>query len=238
MRRPLFGVVLILLSWAQPAATQDTRLPPFERIIDADFEVRQPVSECTVATAVSGLARRYEFVAGIEYPRAACARVGAEPQKGGELVNLRGLTIGQAIDRLLAMDPRYRLVLRDGVSVIRPLEAWANATNLLNFTTGSFALNDTTIGGALAAITTAMSGDPSHVPTNLGTGTEQGARTVSFRTGAASAGEVLDAMVRAHGAAYWIVREGAVDRDGQSSRMIFFHTFDGSGIGTGIRIKP
>lgn len=236
MRRPLLGVMLALLSWVHPSA-QAPRVSPFERIIDTDFEVRQPVGQCTVANAMAGLARRYEFVAGIEYLRAECARVGAQPQTGGELVNLRGLSVSQAIDRLLAMDPRYRLVLRDGVSVIRPLEAWGDATNLLNFTTGSFALNDTTIGGALAAITTAMSGDPSPVPINLGTRTEQGARTFSFTTGTASAGEVLDAMVRAHGAAFWIVREGPVDRDGQPSRMIFFHTFDGAGIGTGIRFK-
>lgn len=196
------------------------------------------MSECAVATAVAGLAHRYAFVAGIEYPRADCARLGEERPQGGESNNLRGLTVGQAIDKLVAMDPRYRVVQRDGVVVIRPVAAWADAQNELNFTAGSFAIEDTTLGGALFAIASAITGGPRRPLDNLGTRTEQGARKFSVTTGAASAGEALDAIVRAHGAAYWIVREGQADREGRSSRMLFFHTVNGTGIGTGIRTKP
>lgn len=238
MPRLLPGVLLALLSWAHPGAAQDTRLPPIERLIDTDFNVRQPVSECSVATAMAGLARRYEIVAVIEYPRAACARMSGERYNGEELLNLRGLTIGEALEKLVTMDPRYRAVQRDGVVVIRPVAAWADATNVLNFTTSSFALEDTTLGGALDAIVSAISGVPRGLAASLGTRTEQGARKFSVKTGAASAGAALEAIVRAHGAAYWIVRESQPDREGQLGRNIFFHTFDGTGLGTHIRIKP
>lgn len=238
MPRLLPGVLLTLLSWAHPGAAQDTRLPPIERLIDIDFHVRQPVGECTVATAMAGLASRYEIVAVIEYPRAECARMGGERYHGEELLNLRGLTIGEALETLVAMDPRYRVVQHDGVVVMRPVAAWADAANVLNFTAGSFALEDTTLGGALDAIVSAISGVPRSLAATLGTRTEQGARKFSVKTGAASAGAALEAIVRAHGAAYWIVRESQLDRDGQPGRNIFFHTFDGTGIGTHIRVKP
>jgi hypothetical protein len=239
MRRPILGVVLILLSWAHPGAAQDARLPPFERLIDTDFEVRQLIDECTVPTMVAGLAQRYEFLAGIEYPRAECARLGGKRSQGGELLNLRGLTVGQAIEKLVALDPRYRVVQRDGVVVLRPVAAWADAANMLNFTAGSFVLGDTTLGGALDAVASAITGNPRRdALENMGTRTEQGARKFSVTTGAASAGETLDAIVRAHGAASWEMREGEPDREGKSFRSLFFRTFDGSGIGTGIRIKP
>jgi len=237
MRRLVPGVVLFLLGWVHPAA-QDHRVPPLERLIDTDFNVRQQVSECTVANAVVGLARRYEMVAVIEYPRAECARMGGERHSGGDLTNLRGMTVGQAIDELVAMDPRYRVVPRDGVVVIRPVAAWADATNVLNFTSASFAIEDTTLGGALDAIVAAISGVPRSLAASLGTRTEQGARKFSVKTGAVSAGEALEAIVRAHGAAYWIVRESQPDREGQPGRNVFFHTFDGTGIGTDIRVKP
>ncbi len=238
MPRLLPGVLLALLGWAHPGAAQDTRLPPIERLIDTDFNVRQPVSECTVATTMVGLASRYEIVAVIEYPRTECARIGGERNNGEELRNLRGLTVGQAIEQLVAMDPRYRVVQRDGVVVMRPVAAWADATNVLNFTAGSFALEDTTLGGALDAMVSAITGNPRRDLDQLGTRTEQGARKFSVKTGAASAGAALEAIVRAHGAAYWIVRESQPDREGQPGRNIFFHTFDGTGLGTHIRIRP
>lgn len=239
MPRVLTGVVLALLSGAYPGFAQDTRLPQFERLIEADFDVRQLVDECTVPDMVAGLARRYEFLAGIEYPRAECARMGGERSQGGELLNLRGLTVGQAIEKLVAMDPRYRAVQRDGVVVLRPVAAWADAANVLNFTAGSFTLEETTLGGALDAIASAITGNPRRgALENMGTRTEQGARKFSVATGAASAGEALDAIVRAHGAAYWMVRESQTHPEGRPSRSIFFYTFDGSGIGSGVSIKP
>jgi hypothetical protein len=50
-------------------------------------------------------------------------------------------------------------------------------------------------------------------------------RTFTVRTGAASVGQTLDAIVRAHGEAWWEIRRGEV------GPIIFFYTFDGSGIG-------
>jgi len=47
----------------------------------------------------------------------------------------------------------------------------------------------------------------------------------AVRTGAASVGQTLDAIARAHGDSWWEIRRGEV------GPIIFFYTFDGSGIG-------
>jgi hypothetical protein len=54
----------------------------------------------------------------------------------------------------------------------------------------------------------------------FGTSTAQGARRFTVPAGATSAGMALDAIVRAHGAALWEVREGDVGRAIYSSGWI------------------
>ena len=231
MRGLLAVAVVVLLGFSAPAAAQDAVTPPLERVIDIDFPVRSAITECTVPTAVAGLARWFKFAAGIEFPRAECARMGggdAGTTRG--LLNFRGMTIEEALKKLVSMDPRYRWIDSDGVIVVRPLTAWSDPRNLLNFETERFVLEDATIGTALAAILSAIAGEPRDASV-FAERTEQSARRFNVNTRITSAGGALDAIIRAHGASYWEVREGAVLKDGRSGRVIFFKTFDGAGIG-------
>src|SRR5687768_275057 len=125
MRRLVLGVVLTLLSCAV-AIAQDAAIPPLERLIDSDYSLRLPVHDCTVPSAVAGLARRFQFGAGVEYLPVDCQLLWRYTAPNGESVNLRGLTIGDALRKLSALDPRYRWVEMDGVIVMRPLEAWSD----------------------------------------------------------------------------------------------------------------
>jgi hypothetical protein len=233
MRVFFIGAVMAGLGLAAPLDAQNTSASPLERLIDSDFRVRSTITDCTVASAVVGLARRYQFVAGIEYPRTECARLGGERWSDGDSLNLRGVTVGDALKRLSALDPRYRWIESDGVIVVRPIAAWSDPKNVLNYQADSFVLKDATLGDALNAIVAAMTGTGREHP--FSESTEQGARrfNVSAR---ATAGEALDAIVRAHGASYWVIREGQTDRDGRAFRNIFLHTFDGMGIGSGFPI--
>lgn len=224
MRRLVMGVVLILLSCVVTAA-QDATVPPLERLIDIDYSLRLPVHECTVPGAVAGLARRFHFPAGVEYLPVDCQVHWRQTARNGESVNLRGLTIGEALRKLSALDPRYRLIIDDGVMVIRPVTAWADSKNILNRTADSFALEDATLGGALDAVVSAITGEARTMGALLGQRTEQGARVFSVKTGSTSAGGALAAIVRAHGDSWWEVREGAI------GRIVSFYTFDGGGIG-------
>jgi hypothetical protein len=235
MRVCLLGAVTAVLGLAAPLYAQDAGVSPLERLIDSDFRVRLTITDCTVASTVFGLARRYQFLVGIEYPRSECARLGSEQGRtDGDLLNFRGMTVGDALKKLSALDPRYRWIESDGVVIVRPVEAWSDPKNMLNYETGSFVLKDATLADALNAIVSAITGTGREH--SFSESTEQGARRFNLTTRTASAAEALDAIVRAHGASYWVIREGQPDRDGRAFRSISLHTFDGMGIGSGFPI--
>ena len=234
VRGLVIGAVLLVLGFPALSASQVGELAPVERVIDRNFEVRSIVSECTVPNAAAGLARVYRFAAGIEYPRAKCARMGSQQSGSGELVDLRGMTVGGALTKLVEMDPRYRWVDSDGVIVLRPLAAWSDPTNTLNFETDRFVLEDATIGTALLSFVSSVTGEKkSEFP--FSERTEQAARRFNVTTRTTSAGEALDAIVRAHGASYWIARESDFDGGRRHGRMIFLKTFDDAGISVAVR---
>ena len=225
MRVFFIGAVIAALGPSLPLYAQNTGVSPLERLIDADFRFPSTMTDCTVASAVLGLTRRYQFLAGIEYLR-ECANPGGERENDGALLNLRGMTVGDALKKLSALDRRYRWIESDGVIVVRPLAAWSNPKNVLNYETESFVLNDATLGNALNAIVSAITGIPREHP--FSETTEHGARRFNVTTRTTSAGEALDAIVRAHGASYWIMRE----EPGREGPTIWLHTFDGMGIGS------
>jgi hypothetical protein len=226
MRVFFIGAVVASLTLAAPLYAQNTGVSPLERLIDTDFRFRSAITDCTVASAVLGLARRYQFLAGIEYLR-ECANPGGERWSDGDLVNLRGMTVGDALKKLSALDPRYRWIESDGVIIVRPLAAWSNPKNVLNYETESFVLKDARLGNALNAIVSAITGTQREHP--FAETTEQGARRFNVMTRTTSAGEALDAIVRAHGASCWVMREG---QPGSEAPTIWLHTFDGMGIGS------
>ncbi|MGH9218687.1 MAG: hypothetical protein ACRD1W_05270 [Vicinamibacterales bacterium] len=228
MRVLFIGAVMAMLGHSAPLYAQNTGVSPLARFIDTDFRFRSTTTDCTVASAVLGLARRYHFLAGIEYLRAECATPG-ERGSDSDLLNLRGMTVGDALKKLTALDPRYRWIESDGVIIVRPLAAWSNPKNVLNYQTESFVLKDATLGNALNAIVSAITGTPREHP--FSETTEQGARRFNVTMRTTSAGEALDAIVRAHGASYWVMREGQPGREGP---IIWLHTFDGMGIGSGV----
>ena len=227
--RPLFlAAVVALLGLAGPVAAQDG-VPPLKRIIDISVRVPAVGDECSVASTVVVLARRFGIVAGVEYPRSPCAKIGATRTRHGESIDLQGMTVEQAFATLVSMDPRYRIVEYDGVVVLRPVNAWNDPKNVLNFSSPRFVLEDATLGLGLDALLSAMVGNSPDTTDRFAIATEQGARRFSVKTGGTSAGAALDAIVRAHGAAIWVVREGDI------GRVFSLETFDGGGIGASRR---
>jgi hypothetical protein len=236
MRRLILGVVFTLLSCAS-AAAQVAAVPPLEHLIDIDFKIRLPANDCAVPAMVAALARRYQFPAGVEYLPLDCGRIWTKAPRTGELLNLRGTTIRAALEKLSALDPRYRWIESDGVLVIRPVAAWADRTNMLNYTTASFVLDQVNLGGALDVVISAITGRARTGGELLSNRTEQASRTFSVKQGAISVGEALDAIVRAHGHAWWQVRFVPA-RQNEMGPVISFFTFDESGIGAPIPRTP
>lgn len=231
MGRLLSGVLVILMSCA-PAVAQTAPAAPLLRTIDTDLEVPLPIHACSVPDAVTGLARQLHFLAGVEYLPGACSRL-YRPARSPERLNLRGLSVADALEKLVALDPRYRWLDSDGVIVMRPVDAWSDATNPLNFQTSSFILEQTTLGSALHAVAAALDPRLRMDGEIFASRTEQGSRLFSVKTGPTSAGGAIDAIVRAHGDMWWEMKDFVVA--GEDQRVLWLRTFDGSGLGAPIR---
>ena len=235
MRWLMFGAGLTLLGFASAASAQNSSIPPLERLVDTSYRISIPAHECTVPSAVLGLARRYRFIAGVEFLPVDCQPLWTGARRDGETINLQSLSVGQALKKLTSIDPRYRWMERDGVIVVRPLEAWADPNNMLNFTTESFVLNDVNVGSAIATVVAALTaqGRSFEVLEASAERTEEGRRRFSVKTGPTSVGEALSAIVRAHGAAWWEFQLGSTQQN--PLPVVRIHTFDGTGLGVTVR---
>ena len=228
MSARFLGGVLLALGWAAPAAAQPP-VSPLDRLVDVSIRLFTTLDDCTVPRTVFHLAHRFEIVAGIEYLQSPCAKFGSRRGPGGPFVDLYGLTVRDALAKVLAIDARYRMFEYDGVVVVRPVQALTDRKNVLNFTTSSFVLVDATLGMALDSVLSGVLGEPRSEYDRFGTSTEQGARRFSVKTGAVSVTTALDAFVGTQGAAIWEVRAGDI------GRLVPFYTFDGAGMGASRR---
>lgn len=116
-----------------------------------------------------------------------------------EVTSLAGLTVREALDLIVAADPRYRWVEMDGVPVVRPVDAWADPANLLNQTAGDFEWDAVDVDEAFRRFRNRLFGRewghdfPVHGPVFAGR-----VRNASFLT-------LLNEIVRSHGSLIWRV---------------------------------
>ena len=229
----LMGGVLLALGLAASAAAQDGA-PSLDRIIDVRMRVHTKVTDCTVPSMAEVLARRFELVAGVEFMVSECAKLNSanRPRPSGDTIDFYGMTLRDALTTLVGLDPRYRMAIYDGVVVVRPVHAMTDPKNMLNFGAGSFVLEEATLGVALDAVLSAITGEPVSTDDRYAIPTDDGARRFSVKTGATSAIGALEAIVRAHGRSIFTVRHSDI------GRWVTFSTFDGSGVGSSRRGLP
>jgi hypothetical protein len=198
---------------------------PFERIVDTDFELSLPVHACSVPTMVGLIAKRHRVPAGIEFPTEACpasqARGATRP---ASVVSLGGLTVREALNKLVEADRRFRWVESNGLALVRPVAAWGDEKNVLNFTSTAFEVKDANLDQAMSAVVSALQSRPRDAVGD-GVRSNQGSKLLSVKTGPTSVGEALDAIIRAHGEGWWEVQPF---RGSPAMRLLGFHTFDGS----------
>ena len=132
----LCWILLSALVSAQPQVTERLVRPLG---VDNDaFFVHSGISQSHFRFLVAMIARSARVPIGFE-------EVAQEPQEyDGNLAkvsnedkkSLIGLTVAMALNALVAVDPRYAWREQDGVLIIRPVEAWRDATNVLNQSVG------------------------------------------------------------------------------------------------------
>jgi hypothetical protein len=244
-RRPASGDTLSVLMFGfdgvgtleqrhSPDSTAEEEIvdDPLQRIVDNDFEVQLPLHACSVPATVGKIVKRHQVPAGIEYLPESCPPT---PPRGAPTpsVSLAGMTVAAALDKLTALDSRYRWVESNGVAVVRPAAAWADPKNVLNFESASFTLQDTNLDDAVEAIASAIDDREARWVAPQAARTNQGSRQFSVKTGPTSLGGALDAIIRAHGDATWELKDFGPADPNRFMKMLSLYTFDG-----GALLKP
>jgi len=152
-----------------------------------------------------------------------------------ERVYLTGLTIGAALDHLVAADPRYAWREIDGVLLIRPVRAWNNQRHFLGQRIGPVHLRGwLPLDMARAVYRRAglpviwMEGGTVGEPARE----SEPNRPLDLDLADATYLDLLNAIARTHGELGWAI-EYAADRARLDQSCVRFMTFDGKFVGQG-----
>jgi hypothetical protein len=156
---PLVGSVLVSLLGSVAISAQNHAIPPLQRIIDKPFAVPAKATPCGSPTAsVWLIGAKIGVLTGAERLPGPCVVDDEYPNL--ETVDLRGMTVEAALDKLIEIDPRYQWAVRDGVIVMRPVEAWSDPNSPLNQVVDGFSMQDRNYHGALDLIRSRVFGEP------------------------------------------------------------------------------
>ena len=210
--------------------TTPTGQAGLDRAIDEYLRLRLPPGPCAIAGMAGRIAQAVGMPVGVEYPPVACAGERTPASNDSEQLELYGLTAREALDRLVALDPRFRWIESDGVVVMRPSQAWDDPRHFLHRSIPEFNLAAKGIGNASRAVQTVLSGTdrPSAVEIFR---TPQGNHEFSIHLGATSLLEALNAIARDHGSLRWDILYCSTEPRPEYA-TVSFYTYDGSGIGS------
>lgn len=184
-------------------SAQTGTVPPLQRIIDKPYRVLAKATACGGSpTSPWLIGAKTGVLTGVERLPGQC-----EPDADGnrETVDLQGMTLQAALDKLVEIDPRYSWQMRDGVIVMRPVEAWSNPNNPLNQVIEGFTMQDRNYRGALDLFRVALFREPpSTKPDYEGRG-QQVRRKFSMTAPSGPAVDALDSISRSHGGLTWYV---------------------------------
>jgi hypothetical protein len=192
---PLAAVLLTLV----PFTSQSS--PSQGLLVDA-IEVERPLGPCAVPRLTERIVQSAHVPAGIEYVPEPCRSQRRTADRLSESLPI-GMTVQDALDRLVQLDPRYRWMEDDGVIVMRPRNAWNEAGHFLHRTVSSFIVKDEDMTGALNAVQTALGPGRFDAPPQRWHPTPESERRFSVALGGIPGLEALNAVVRAHGSLTW-----------------------------------
>jgi hypothetical protein len=139
MHRAVLAITLLAttLSWRAPAAQID-RERLLNSVLSAEAEVRLPASAENISDTLASVAKATHVPIGFE------TVMDEEPdyRLGSVSRSLRGMTLAQALDDIVAMDSRYAWRERRGVIHVRPQGAFDDARHFLNRRVERFELRD------------------------------------------------------------------------------------------------
>lgn len=149
-----------------------------------------------------------------------------DPAIGAQRLDLDGLTVREALDALVARDPRYHWEEHDGIVVIRPIGLLADPVDALNQRIAAMHGDRVRLEDVLTTVTAAVGG----IGTPQTPPAAHGSQEFAFDTPRGTVLDLLAAAARAHGRVMWLVPDGVRGPD-QGSFSIGFRTFAGAGAG-------
>lgn len=147
MRRRLLFPVLLLLAVA-PLAHAQTPSPldgPVQwRGPGPEPVIELPIEDWTVPNLFIAICRFSHVPCGLEQsPTFLPAAPRPNPADAPTYIRFGGMTLREAFDTLVKLDPRYLWRDDDGVAVMRPVKAWADPHHFLNRSIGTVAFKKT-----------------------------------------------------------------------------------------------
>jgi hypothetical protein len=139
-----------------------------------------------------------------------CQRLSMPPRPavpGPPDVDLFGMTPGEAIERLMQIDPRFRMLRDDGVVVVRPAAAWDDRKHFMHQPLDALRFTDNNYIGALNAFEVIAFRPPWRANPDAWRAapekTPDGGRLFSVDIAAPTGLIAANAIVREHGALRW-----------------------------------
>jgi hypothetical protein len=199
-------VALLLLVGGAPAVAAQTR-SSLDAAIPGGFtigDLRQ--SQCHVTAVVGALARDAGLLVGIEQPPGCRPGPWFESAAHPRLADDESVTVGTAREALdlVARFTGSEWRELDGVVVVRPAGAWNDPLNRLNLPTAPFTAHEMRVRDMLSLVlhrVTPSQFTPSYAPPHPGRLLVNRAVSATFPGGTLL--EAFNAIVRAHGAAWW-----------------------------------
>ena len=202
MRLGIITAGCAALLFGAPANAADVT----SRILEGAVYYRLSLPPCEVPAAVLRIARAAEIPTGIEGLPDDCRWQPTAPPPEGDKVHLTGKRLGEALNELVAADPRYAWIESKGVIVIRPVEAWKNPEHFLHRTIRPFTVAQQHAGVAFQEWRQAVWEENRSLGAIPSLPSEEGSRpftvTIARESSAISA---LEQIVRAHGRLVWQV---------------------------------
>jgi hypothetical protein len=197
------------------------------RVIEGDIWAPLPLEACDLPGLVHRIAMDVRQPAGIESSPGACPRI-RNPKASNAQWRARGLTVRDALNQLIRLDPRYGWADDNGVIVVRPVDALSDADDVLQRTIPTLAVSGARLSDALDTLVTALG--PWQVAGLQRSESPQFDHRFSLSMQSPSVLEALDAVVRVHGASVWTIEYCKPQRRFENV-SIGVSTFDGYGVG-------
>jgi hypothetical protein len=225
---------LALMAAAAMSVSTDASSITESRIIEENVTAYLPLHLCGVPGIAREIAISARIPAGIELVP-DCARLDPmpPPREHSEMITFLGMTVADALDRLMTLDSRYRWTEADGVIIVRPLEAWTDAKHFLATPVSHFGFTDQAIGNVTNLVAEAWRGDPLKLsPLEAAGSTPEANLHFSLAPRTTSIVEAMTAIVRAHGSMVWSISYCRPARKPEYASFSFM-TFDRGGAGGG-----